>query len=730
MEQDLTLAVRSKGAEEAAEKIRHVKDNLSDTANKTSDLSDKLQKAGLAIGAIGVGLTAYSKSASNSYVDYVKQTNSLARLTGEAVDQTSKLQYVFQRSGVDAGESAQIIGRLSQQIQKHNENAGEAAQKQAEFANKIEGARIKIKELEEDTRKNGDASGKNKNQIDQLNLSIQEWTKEMQSAVDPLAKLGVETKNADGSARSFSEILFAIADKFKEMKSGPEETALAMELFGKKGKDMLPILNQGSEGIQAMMKKAEELGIVLSQDNVDAVAKYTAAQKTLKDAQNAFTLEVGAKALPMYQKLADAQVWVTQKMREMPEGVQQAISSVVAFGGPVATAAGAAVGFGADVAAIPWGGIAKNIGGTATKVKDMAVKFKDGIFWVAQHTAALVKNGATALATGAKWLAMNAWALIVRGSLMAWTAAQWLLNAAMTANPIGLIILAIVALVAALVLAWQHSETFRNIVTGVFTAVWNAIKWLWDWISQNWPLLLAILTGPIGIAVYMIITHWNTIKNAFLAAWQFIQSVWSGVAGWFGGVWNGIVAVFAGVGGWFASVFRSAWNAITGLFGGLAGFFRGVWNSIVSIFSSVGTSVGNAISGAVKGAINGILNGASGIINGFIDAINGAINIINKVPGVNIGKIGRLNVPRLAEGGIVKATPGGVLAQIAEGGKDEAVIPLDRLERMLEGSGGNRTTTINVYPQTADAVRQVFRELDNDTILTSRGLTPVRGANG
>ncbi len=730
MENDLVLAIATKGAEEAAQKIRDVKNNIAETGDKSSDLSDKLQKAGLAIGAVGVGLTAYSKNASDSYVDYVKGVNALSRLTGEAVDQTSRLQYVFQRSGIDAGESTAIISRLSQQIQKHNENAGEAAVKQAEFANKIEGARIKIKELSDDTAKNGDASGKNKNQIDELNLSIQEWTKQMGEAADPLAKLNIATKNADGSARSFTDILGQISDKFKAMPSGPEETALALEIFGKKGKDLLPVLNQGADGIDAMMKKADELGITLSQDNVDAVAKYTAAQRTLKDAQTAFTLEVGSKALPMYQRLADANVALLEKFRGLPEGVQEAAASIVAFGGPIATAVGGVVGFGSDLVSLPWASFGTKIGAATTAVRTKTVALKTATVSVVSHGVAMARNGAIALATGAKWLLLNSFALIVRSGLLAWTAAQWALNVALNANPIGLIIIALVALAAGLVMLWTHSETFRAIVTGAFNGFMAAVQAVWGWITANWPLLLAILTGPIGIAVYMIVSHWQTIKNAFAAAWAFIQAIWSGVGSWFGGVWNSIVMTFSNVGGYFASVFRNAWNGIVGIFNGLGGYFRGVWNSVVGIFSGIGTAVSNAIGGSVRGVVNSVISGAQGLINGFINSINGAIGVINKIPGVNVGRIGTLNLPRLAEGGIVPATPGGRLAVIGEGGQDEAVIPLDKLERMMGGNGGGgKTYNITANLNTEEAVRAFYRELDNDTILNNRGLTPIRGSS-
>jgi hypothetical protein len=104
------------------------------------------------------------------------------------------------------------------------------------------------------------------------------------------------------------------------------------------------------------------------------------------------------------------------------------------------------------------------------------------------------------------------------------TAAQWALNVAMTANPIGLVIVAIVALVAAIVVAYQRSETFRAVVQAAMRGVQVAFGWvltkvqqLVGWIRSNWPLLLSILTGPIGAAVRFILTRWDSIRTGVVA---------------------------------------------------------------------------------------------------------------------------------------------------------------------------------------------------------------------
>lgn len=319
-------------------------------------------------------------------------------------------------------------------------------------------------------------------------------------------------------------------------------------------------------------------------------------------------------------------------------------------------------------------------------------------------TGRIVAQGAAQLVLGVRMAAATTATVAQTVATKAAAAGQWLLNAALNANPLGLIVLAITAVIAGLVLLWQNSETFRNIVTGAFNAVWDAIQAAFNWVKNNWPLLLAILTGPIGIAVLMIIKNWDTIKAAFAAAWEFIKQVWKNVAGWFGGVWNGIKNVFNGIGSWFGSIFQGAWNGIKNIFSAVGGFFQGIWNTITGIFMSIGSSIGNGIGGAFKTVVNSIIGFAENTINGFIRAINGAIGLINKIPGVGIPTLGLLRVPRMATGGIVPATPGGRTITVAEGGQAEWVVPESKMASLVSQvlaktsgqSGGGDSTTKNV----------------------------------
>lgn len=112
----------------------------------------------------------------------------------------------------------------------------------------------------------------------------------------------------------------------------------------------------------------------------------------------------------------------------------------------------------------------------------------------------------------------------------------------------------------------------------------------------------------------------------------------------------------------------------------MGSFFSGIWNTIKKTFTNIGTSIGNAIGGAFKKVVNSIIGFAQNTINGFISAINSAIKLTNNIPGVTIGLISKLSIPRLAAGGLVDA---GQMFVAREAGPE------------LVGSFGSRAAVMN-----------------------------------
>ena len=192
-----------------------------------------------------------------------------------------------------------------------------------------------------------------------------------------------------------------------------------------------------------------------------------------------------------------------------------------------------------------------------------------------------------------------------------------------------------------------------DFIVGVFTGNWGKA---WDGIKQ------------------MFSSVWDAIKGVAGAVWDAIKGIFSSVKTFFVSKWNDIKNVFSSVGTWFSNIFSKAWDGIKNAFSKVKSFFTDIWDTIKGVFSKVGTAIADAVSGAFKKAVNWVLDKAISIINGFIKAINFAIGIINKIPGVDINKLELLEVPKLAQGGIIDRP---TIAMVGEAGK-EAVMPLER----------------------------------------------------
>jgi phage-related minor tail protein len=154
---------------------------------------------------------------------------------------------------------------------------------------------------------------------------------------------------------------------------------------------------------------------------------------------------------------------------------------------------------------------------------------------------------------------------VASAAAKAYTAVQWLLNTALSANPIGLVVIALAALAAGLVLAYKHSETFRNIVDGAMGKVKGAVQEVdiafgklkdeafraWDWITDHWKLALFAF-GPIGAAVYVISENFERIKTWATTAYDYITKWWSVANFAFGPIATAVGAI--------ADAFKRVWR--------------------------------------------------------------------------------------------------------------------------------------------------------------------------
>lgn len=137
-----------------------------------------------------------------------------------------------------------------------------------------------------------------------------------ESQAELFQKLGVKIKFADGKLRPVEGVINDVADKLKKMPDGAEKTALAMEFFGKSGAKMLPMLNEGSEGIERMRQEARDLGLVLDKDLIKQGAEIDDLATSLKDMWKSIKTQVGASLFPDILRAGKAiKAWVTENRK-------------------------------------------------------------------------------------------------------------------------------------------------------------------------------------------------------------------------------------------------------------------------------------------------------------------------------------------------------------------------------------------------------------------------------
>lgn len=123
--------------------------------------------------------------------------------------------------------------------------------------------------------------------------------------------LGVSIKNADGSLRASDTVLLDVADKFARMEDGATKTALAVQLFGRSGSELIPFLNQGAAGISALTAEADRLGITISGSTASAAGAFNDTIDRLSATFQGVVNQITAAVLPslneLSSKLADPQ---------------------------------------------------------------------------------------------------------------------------------------------------------------------------------------------------------------------------------------------------------------------------------------------------------------------------------------------------------------------------------------------------------------------------------------
>lgn len=437
-------------------------------------------------------------------------------------------------------------------------------------------------------------------------------TKEVANDV---SKVGSGAKSAAGGVGGLNKALGSAAKAAKELK---KQTMGFDELNVMQSQDTSSSGGGAAGGGGGSVAMPDMSGIT---DMLPDMSSFTEGLEEARAKAEAILTLVGAVALGFgLWKLANfiSEADNAQKIVEILKGKIQTISGVILIvAGTVLLVKGY---MDAWVNGIDWDNFAAILGGLTLIIGGLALAFGP----VAAGIGALA-GGVALVVLGIKDFIENGYSMenvltILAGVIAIVVGVCLAFNAALLANPITWIIIAIAALVAAFVILWNECEGFRNF----WIAVWEKVKEGFAAFVDSIQPLIDALVNAFTAAWELIKVIWNDyLVPLFQWAWEAIKVVWDAVKPYFEAIWEAIKAVFSVVADVLGSFFSTAWDAIKVVWDVVVGYFSAIWDTIAGIFSVVK----DVLTGNWQGAWDGI----KGIVNTWIDFFKGVWNGIKQV---------------------------------------------------------------------------------------------------
>lgn len=466
------------------------------------------------------------------------------------------------------------------------------------------------------------------------------------ASAEAFSKLGISMEELQGMSRE--EAFGAIVKGMQGMEDSTERAALANQLFGKSGQNLTPLFNESSEGTQELINKANELGMVMGDDAVDAAVNFQDQLDGLKRTFEATKNGVSSQMLPaLTDVMGGLQMLmigdtggadkIEQGFTNLFDSIGKILSKATTIFEPI---------FNSILNALP--SIFTELAKAVLRYLPSLIRALSGM--INTLLESISKNSSRFTQAIIHVVMMLANLLIKNLPLLLSVGVQVILE-----------------------LAKGIAQALPDLVPEIIALVMA----ICDFIIENLPLI-------IDAGIEIVIGLLDGIMKALPKLLAYIPKLIGKVLVAIGKI---IPKLFKLAGRMFAS--------LTSPFKKVGEFFGKVREKIVEKFKSIGTKVGDAIGGAFKKAINGVLTVVENALNFIPNQINKFRDKINKLPGVNIPEMGKVELPRLAKGGIATEA---TTALIGEGKHNEAVIPLGdprALAMLKEAFGGVGGGTVN-----------------------------------
>lgn len=344
---------------------------------------------------------------------------------------------------------------------------GELVKSTAEGAIGAERMAQKVGVTTEAVQELGYAAGVSGASNEELQVSLQHLARGMEElrtkgtgpAKDGFQALGVSMEEVRG--KTPDEVLEVLADHFAKLPDGAKKTAAAMDLFGRSGTSLIPLLNKGGDGIADLRKEAEELGVVIDDKTAKSFEGLEESTLKVKGTLTGLKNSVVVALLPTIQEMAESLLeWVKANREVIASGIKTAVEGLIVVMKGFATAIGVVV---------------------------------DVVEYLREHNELLI--GILAV-LGATLLEIAADAVI------AWAAAL---------GPVTILVAAITALGLVIYDVWKSITTGKGVAA-------TAFRWISDKVHAMWSAIKGVGNGIVD-AFYAV---GRGIKQAFQEAFDFV----------------------------------------------------------------------------------------------------------------------------------------------------------------------------------------------------------------
>lgn len=507
--------------------------------------------------------------------------------------------------------------------------------------------------------------------IEQFDQSLQKFrstlakgTKDAKS--NPLAEFGLSAKKLYAMKPELA--LQRVADYMNTIKDPAKKARLAVAMFGEEaGPRMQALLAQGSAGLKKAQEEFQKTGGGFNEQDIENANKFESAWHKIGYTLDNIKNKIGAKLLPafteLFERVGEAIQGLLPQINQFAEWMARAIQDNAPL---VREFAQRMIDLGKEIWAV------------VLRVKD----FVGGWENVAKI---LVILKLLPIAVSAVTFAMKLAALASTG----FAAAVKLLTAAMAANPIGLIVIAIAAVVAGLIWAYKNCETFRNVVNSVAAFIADKFRKLAEGIKaifgKLWPTLQAAFAklNEAGGRVFDRLKAawdriWPKLKAAFSTAFDALRAAWETVWPVLQAGFQMIATVAEKVMAVIGPIFEAGFDLVVDIIRNAMSLVGPIFDTVINIliafidvFTGNWSMLGDDVKAVVEsftGVFDAVFNAVVNIGRSFADKLMAILRPIADFLGGITSKIGTALDTAKNLGSTIKGKIGGLF-----GGGDEAL---------------------------------------------------------